>query len=137
MNQPMLWPEFALWRIDCSYDVDNCEYGWFKVRTFNMVANPQPTPVHVNDNVGVYEMMLTENNSFENDTVLGLYLNTSAVPSTMPVPLYQRGGGYCDTLGLVRTSDNVYRTFSEDQIFPYIAIETGQPCFWSIVSCSV
>ena len=123
-NQPMAWPEFSLWRNDSTED---CEYGWFKVQTLKM-ANPEPTLVHVNGTVGVYEMMFTTNNSFESDDVLGLYLNASTVPSSTLVPLYQRGGGYCDILYPVMTSDNVYRAFTGDPIIPYVAIETGQPC---------
>ena len=83
----------------------------------------------MNGTVVAYEMMFTTNNSFESDTVLGLYHPTSIVPSILCHCHSTREGepGYCDTLSLVMTNDNVYRAFSEGPIFPYIAIETGQP----------
>ena len=120
-----LWPKFSLWR-ECDLNVDGCKHGWLKVKTLNM-ANPQPTLVHANGTVGVYEMMFTANNSFESNDVLGLYVSTSTFPGTMPVPLYQRGGGYCDTVG---TYDEVERhtlSIVSRDLLPYIAVETGQP----------
>ena len=80
----------------------------------------------MNGTVVAYEMMFTTNNSFESDTVLGLYHPTSIVPSILCHCHSTREGepGYCDTLSLVMTND---RAFSEGPIFPYIAIETGQP----------
>jgi hypothetical protein len=84
----------------------------------------QPLLVYGNDTVGVYETTLTANNSFESGNILGVRHPTNA---SLQV-LYQREGGYCDTLG-----DITIHSFSsqipyprQDPVLPYIAIETGQ-----------
>ena len=40
-NQPMLWPEYSLWRNECGYNEDGCEYGWLKVKTLNIMEQLQ------------------------------------------------------------------------------------------------
>jgi hypothetical protein len=86
----------------------------------------QPLLVYRNDTVGVYETALRANNFFQRGDILGVYHPINASHQV----LYQREGGYCDTLG-----DITIQLFGshlqipyprQDPVLPYIAIETGQ-----------
>ena len=98
---------------DCEY------YQWLRL---NWNAQ-QPLLIDGNDTVGVYETALMGNNSFERGDILGVFHPIGASHQV----LYQREGGYCDTLG-----DIIIHLFSgqtqyprQNPVLPYIAIETG------------
>ena len=106
-------------------DNDNCEYYQWLRLNWN---EQQPLLVYGNDTVGVYETILTANNSFERGNILGVFYPSSA---SLPV-LYQRDGGYCDILGEIKTQyfGQQIQYPQLNPVLPYIAIETGQRMFY-------
>ena len=100
----------------------DCEYYLWLRLNWN---TQQPLLAYGNDAVGVYETTLMANNSFERGDILGV---RRPINASLQV-LYQREGGYCDTLG-----DIIINLFGghqipyphQDPVLPYIAIETGQ-----------
>ena len=100
----------------------DCEYYLWLRLNWNV---QQPLLIYESDTVGVYEMTLIGNNSFETGDILGVF---HPINSSLQV-LYQREGGYCDTLGditihLFGGGQTQYPR--QDPVLPYIAIETGQ-----------
>ena len=119
-NQIMfVWPEFFLWR-RCEYDADGCRDGWLEVQTLSG-AGTQPILVYVNGSVGVYEMNLTSDNSFETGDILGVYHPTRESGSQPITVLYQTGGANSNIVRLIHNRVPV----SYPPVYPYIAIETG------------
>ena len=98
-------------------------YQWL---TLNGTSPHQPLFVYGNDTVGVYETTFSRNNSFERGDILGIFY---PIDASLQV-LYQREGGYCDTLGYITI--HLFGGHSqvpyprEVPVLPYIAIETGQ-----------
>ena len=100
----------------------DCEYYLWLTLNWN---SQQPLLVYGNDTVGVYETTLMGNNSFEPGDILGVRHPTNA---SLQV-LYQREGGYCDTLGDITIhlfGGHQIQYPGLDPVLPYIAIETGQ-----------
>ena len=101
---------------DCEY------YLWLRLNWNEQL----PTLVYGNDTVGVYETTLSGNNSVETGDILGVSHPANA---SLQV-LYQREGGYCDTMGEITI--HLFGGQSQiqyprlDPVLPYIAVETGQ-----------
>ena len=99
---------------DCEY------YQWLRLNW----NEQQPILVYGNDTIGVYETILTANNSFERGDILGV-LHPLGVSHQV---LYQSEGRYCDTLGdiTIHLFDGQTRYPRQSPVLPYIAIEAGQ-----------
>ena len=100
---------------DCEY------YQWLRLNW----NSQQLLLVYGNDMVGVYETTLMGNNSFERGDILGIF---HPINASLQV-LFQREGGYCDTLGditihLFGGRQILYPQL--DPVLPYIAIEIGE-----------
>ena len=79
----------------------------------------------MNNTIGVYELMLTSNNSFQYGDIFGVHHTRTTNL------LHQKGGGYCDTLYCVtmppsHNSSGCAYSHAQGSAIPYIAIETGQ-----------
>ena len=120
-----LWPRFSLLRF--LYKIETRTY----YRQLELlVSDHNPVPIHESGNVGIYEVVLSNNNSFEAGDSLGLwqplYHNSSSrVALTV---LHQSYGGYSyyDYSSIMRW--NVVWEAS-DNFFPLVSIETGKHSF--------
>ena len=110
-------PEFYLEREYCRDPADaDCEYQWL---TLNQRIQ-HPKCLHARGGVGLYEIVLSSNNTFNSGDILGVHHPTPDSNNSVLTILYQNGGGYYDTLNCNRSG----YTYTQEPILPYIAIET-------------
>ena len=114
-------PIFGLWNTECISE----QCIWVEKQRFDTL-NSQLVPIksNISRGVGVYEIVLTSNISFDSGTFLGVRRPLST--TQQPALLYQRDGGYCNGVALEFDELNGWIEQNEDPILPYIATETGQ-----------
>ena len=106
---------------DCDY------YQWLTLNHDVQYLSSILDYTKINNRFRVYETKLLVNNSFESGDMLGVYYPS---PNYTKEVLYQREGGYCNTLGEITIhlfgGQHQFPYPSQDPALPYIAIETGQ-----------
>ena len=102
----LMSPEFYLQREYCHSSVSSCEYQWL---TLNQTTqHPLRLLRSIDNEVGLYEIVLLSNNTFNSGDILGVCHPRPDGNNSVLSILYQNGGGYSHTLECSSTSGYIW-----------------------------